>query len=1099
MLSNNVIATPRPRPPAKVRRSPSLNFPPPPPYAPRLEVLLDSPIGVTTQLLGSAAAEVTVSPVHDVEEWMNEKSKEELSDLLLKAGGLIKERETGNIGFYFMSFVYDLHFDPIELGLTSALVKSLYHDNVALKTKHEALLSRLPGTASRTPSPPIVPIVCPSRSTSPHYYSASLPHTPIESPISQPPSLLRPRHQRRISVTPAEIAHLADQNAELIDKLEKLEEESEKNDQVGRRKLRKLEREIQGLKEELEQTQAKEQEAAEKAKVLSEAEVQRRKEEREERLRGLKEHALPDSDSYDDIRDFAPGPELPRSGSLKGLAEPQPVFSPPPLVNLSTRPTSLDSSLLKAPLAHQLPPRSPTPRPEYALISQLLLKIQELEEANTQITREQTATDDRLRAARRDAESIRRAYDYLADDSSDVHILDMASPLPPSGSVEETIKFSSLRRTIDGDLEPDLDEDIAEEDFLSGISDDMRSTTRNILPPPGNKSAGGHKARKSVVGLFDGPETPDRLAPSAMYPPSLNVSPSFLSGEPLPSDLADMSTWSTAAVDSFEVESPAMSSLGLSLPPNLSSFGSISHGKPTLGSELGSEFGDDWGRNAGNYHLRASSLYDLTHIGAVSRDRTPSPSPTGKKALVFHTPTGSPPSPPSELGWEDIDESPLEPIATTSSVSGSVTPVRSKRMSLVIEPPSPSPAKSSRHSQSLREARSVRSIRLSETVKARTNRWIEGRYAPEAAATMSGPVRRRRSMRAPAHGHASRGSDASMIFSETFDVVVRQLSFNGQEDELAEEDEDTITAHQRGIVVSGSNTAVALPPRKEGFVGFILEVWLWLQFSIVVMVFLWAMARRGPKSVLQEAEKRKVTAQVQDQRDAQMRATVIGAAKGFFGSLAVAAPASYILNRRWAYYRALPPSLKALGIIVVVVPSFAISAERAALKFEREQWCVASIQFYAEGYEQDVSLIYASLVYARWDAMSFSEKAADVAARHEYGLIGGGWAVSMVGAFSIIMRNPRRVACARVSVVKSKADVFWYILQVVQARMWAQGLTIGVVLAAGILTHARRVRVQNEGAVRHLEADHSWKDIVAEEQRAENAAKEQTGAGVKKT
>ena len=43
--------------------------------------------------------------------------------------------------------------------------------------------------------------------------------------------------------------------------------------------------------------------------------------------------------------------------------------------------------------------------------------------------------------------------------------------------------------------------------------------------------------------------------------------------------------------------------------------------------------------------------------------------------------------------------------------------------------------------------------------------------------------------------------------------------------------------------------------KHSGFVGFVLEVWLWLQFAIVVLVFLWAMARRGPKSVLEDAER----------------------------------------------------------------------------------------------------------------------------------------------------------------------------------------------------------------------------------------------------
>ncbi|KAH8105981.1 hypothetical protein BXZ70DRAFT_1004272 [Cristinia sonorae] len=182
----------------------------------------------------------------------------------------------------------------------------------------------------------------------------------------------------------------------------------------------------------------------------------------------------------------------------------------------------------------------------------------------------------------------------------------------------------------------------------------------------------------------------------------------------------------------------------------------------------------------------------------------------------------------------------------------------------------------------------------------------------------------------------------------------------------------------------------------------------------------------------------------QEQRDGQMRATVIGGAQGFVGGLAVAGPASYLLNKRWAYYRSLPPSLKALGIIIVVVPSFVISAERAGLRYEREQW---QVPWTGVGKTELDSV--AARQQAKWESMAWGERIKDVAARHQYGLIGGGWAASMV----------------------------------VQARMWAQGLTIGVMIAAGALTHAHRAKAQEEGAVRHLEADHSWRDIVAEEER----------------
>ena len=50
--------------------------------------------------------------------------------------------------------------------------------------------------------------------------------------------------------------------------------------------------------------------------------------------------------------------------------------------------------------------------------------------------------------------------------------------------------------------------------------------------------------------------------------------------------------------------------------------------------------------------------------------------------------------------------------------------------------------------------------------------------------------------------------------------------------------------------------------------------------------------------------------------------------------------------------------------------------------------------------------------------------------------------------------------------------------------MWAQGLTIGVLIAAGALTHAQRQKTFNEGAMHHGTIDHSWRDIVEHEQAA---------------
>lgn len=45
--------------------------------------------------------------------------------------------------------------------------------------------------------------------------------------------------------------------------------------------------------------------------------------------------------------------------------------------------------------------------------------------------------------------------------------------------------------------------------------------------------------------------------------------------------------------------------------------------------------------------------------------------------------------------------------------------------------------------------------------------------------------------------------------------------------------------------------------------------------------------------------------------------------------------------------------------------------------------------------------------------------------------------------------------------------------QIVQARMWAQGLTIGIIIAAGVLTHSQRAKAYDE------EEDHRFRHVVS--------------------
>lgn len=134
-------------------------------------------------------------------------------------------------------------------------------------------------------------------------------------------------------------------------------------------------------------------------------------------------------------------------------------------------------------------------------------------------------------------------------------------------------------------------------------------------------------------------------------------------------------------------------------------------------------------------------------------------------------------------------------------------------------------------------------------------------------------------------------------------------------------------------------------------------------------------------------------------------ATVRGAIEGVAGGLAISLPASYYMQRAWPYYRTLPPHLKALGVILVVGPCYAIQAERRGVEFDKSTWTGAG-KAELDREARDES--------SRWDALDAVGKAKDWAMRNQYKVIVGSWALSMVLAGGIVMRN-RYVspACSR--------------------------------------------------------------------------------------
>lgn len=102
-----MFETPRPLPPARARRvNQKTSSTPPPAYGSQFafptrrqhhQDILGSPMNSTFQMVGwdgPRLAESTSEPSFD-SDCVNERSREELGDLLIKVDGILKERENG--------------------------------------------------------------------------------------------------------------------------------------------------------------------------------------------------------------------------------------------------------------------------------------------------------------------------------------------------------------------------------------------------------------------------------------------------------------------------------------------------------------------------------------------------------------------------------------------------------------------------------------------------------------------------------------------------------------------------------------------------------------------------------------------------------------------------------------------------------------------------------------------------------------------------------------------------------------------------------------------------------------------------------------------
>jgi len=664
-----------------------------------------------------------------------------------------------------------------------------------LKNKHDALFQRISPNIDTTSPPNQSPL----SSISPLWPAfATLNQSNSEfgvddiSPEHTLSKSCRYKTRRGVSVPTLDISLLADQNAELLSKLEKLESEATSADAAGRRELRRLEKEISLLKEEMEKTQARSDELEEKAKsgfgLGAEKMVEeawKRKQEREARIKSLKN--LRSHNQGCEAQNFAPdAPSLFRPQTKMVFPVVEEVTS---LVDNAADVLDSKSSIMQA--------------QDGQLVVKLLQKIQELEATNSKILQHQTETTSRLQAVQRETEFMAKIYERLSE-------------LKAQHSHDE---FTAKDQVSDG--------------FVHWPTE-SHNTPQSHLTAGVKRSRSLHKhetqSRRRAVGLIG-----DSVSEvSASRKPRFSLPVPFSEGS-----LSRRRHHSSYSIGSGGLASPALSSLSLSSPParSLEEFSDLN---------LAKELGEQWDEPGDTGQPLPRSLSDL---GLNFESQSPCPPPSV--------------TPPPEL---------------------------SNSLQLAIEPPTPQKGAPIAHPhESLLIGNMSPRFQQSRSLRNHNYIYREGRYTESLAPNLN---LRKRFAGAGSLSIPSRGS-AGPLFFEGFQVIMDEFDerngstqqesrdadvlhspssdpedYADAKEELDEATTDVGFGQQAGGIKREEeeiyNEENLSPARsqtseisKSTVGGIMLEVWMWLQFAIIMLVFLWAMARKGPKSVLRDAERKR--------------------------------------------------------------------------------------------------------------------------------------------------------------------------------------------------------------------------------------------------
>ncbi|KAJ1650308.1 Replication factor C, subunit RFC4 [Dispira simplex] len=184
------------------------------------------------------------------------------------------------------------------------------------------------------------------------------------------------------------------------------------------------------------------------------------------------------------------------------------------------------------------------------------------------------------------------------------------------------------------------------------------------------------------------------------------------------------------------------------------------------------------------------------------------------------------------------------------------------------------------------------------------------------------------------------------------------------------------------------------------------------------------------------------------EEDEAYQAHVDGGIKGGLISTAIFTPACFMLHRYWRPFRQLTLPFKAFLLTSGIASVIMIESERAGKRYEKSKY--GAMTPYSIDYSKDSTKAAGATQPMVNITRPWTEEATDFVRRHQWSLVGGTWATGMGVAFTYLARQKHMSTMNKV----------------VQARMYAQIITIAALLATAVIvgtnhTERRHINMDN--------------------------------------